>query len=61
MLVTLGPPDRPEEQSVQQGPVQNGVFEFAMRQAAESGWQATAYYTGGFDTAPCESETVIAP
>ena len=41
--------------------MQNGVFEFAMRQAAESGWEATAYYTGGFDTAPCESETVIAP
>ena len=37
VLVTLGPPDRPDEESVQLGSVQNGVFEFAMRVAAESG------------------------
>ena len=61
VLVTLSPPDRPEKQIVQEGRVQNGIFEFAMRQPAESGWEATAHFTGGFDTAPCQSETVKAP
>jgi hypothetical protein len=58
VLVRLGPLDRPERQWVEQGRVVNGNFEFILDRPAPQGYRAAGHYTGGFDRAPCDSETL---
>jgi hypothetical protein len=58
VLITLAPPDRPDRQWVEQGRVVNGNFEFILDRPAPPGYRATGHYTGGFDRAPCDSETL---
>jgi hypothetical protein len=58
VLITIAPPDRPDRQWVEQGRVVNGNFEFILDRPAPSGYRATGHYTGGFDRAPCDSETL---
>jgi hypothetical protein len=58
VLITITPPNRPDRQSVEQGQVDNGNFEFVLDRPGPPGWQATGHYLGGFDRAPCDSETL---